>query len=315
MGVPRYRILPQTRPHQAGQAQQSLAHYTTILMFLLPGLILFTLILILPMAQSASYSLYDWNGLGPLDEYVGLENYQRLFNHAPFRTAVLNTFIIMALSLTVQLSLAMVLALLLRRNDLPGKGLFRAVFFVPYIFSDVITALIFSYVMHPRDGLLNVIGQFFIVGFENQLWLANRETALYAVFAVLTWKYFGVPMVLYMAALQDIPEELEEAARIDGASELTVLTRVTLPLLGPVIRLTAFLVIVGSIQQFVMVWLLTQGGPAGATEVMGTYLYKYGMQRISFGYGSAIAVVLFAITLVFSVGYQRLVMRRDFANE
>jgi raffinose/stachyose/melibiose transport system permease protein len=123
---------------------------------------------------------------------------------------------------------------------------------------------------------------------------------------VLTWKYFGFHMILYMAGLQSIPKDLEDAARVDGASEFQTLSRVTLPLLGSTIRLSVFLSVLGSFQQFVIVWILTEGGPVNSSELMATYLYKYGIQRFNLGYGSAVAVMLFAVTLTFSLGYQRL---------
>jgi raffinose/stachyose/melibiose transport system permease protein len=130
---------------------------------------------------------------------------------------------------------------------------------------------------------------------------------------VLTWKYFGFHMILYMAGLQSIPADLEDAARVDGANERQVLQNITLPMLGSTIRLTVFLSVVGSFQQFVLVWVLTEGGPVNASELIGTYLYKFGIVRQNLGYGSAVAIVLFGITLVFSLGYQRIIMRQDFS--
>ena len=123
-------------------------------------------------------------------------------------------------------------------------------------------------------------------------------------------------MILYMAGLQSIPGDLEDAARVDGATQRQVLQYMHAGApLGSTIRSTVFLSVLGSFQQFVLVWVLTQGGPVNASEVVATYLYKFGIQRFQLGYGSAVAVVLFAITLVFSLGYQRLVMRQDFAME
>ncbi|MCC6802364.1 MAG: sugar ABC transporter permease, partial [Anaerolineae bacterium] len=119
-------------------------------------------------------------------------------------------------------------------------------------------------------------------------------------------------MILYMAGLQSIPADLEDAARVDGATERNVLRHITLPLLGSTIRLTVFLSVLGSFQQFVLVWVMTEGGPVNASELIATYLYKYGIQRFNLGYGSAVAIVLFCITLVFSIGYQRIIMRQDF---
>jgi raffinose/stachyose/melibiose transport system permease protein len=130
---------------------------------------------------------------------------------------------------------------------------------------------------------------------------------------VLTWKHFGFYMILYMAGLQAVPKDLEDAARVDGSTELGVLRYITLPMLGSTIRLTIFLSVLGSFQQFVLVWILTQGGPVESSQLIATYLYKFGIVRLQPGYGSAVAVVLFAITLVFSVGYQRIIMQRDYS--
>jgi raffinose/stachyose/melibiose transport system permease protein len=138
---------------------------------------------------------------------------------------------------------------------------------------------------------------------------------LFGIFAVITWKYFGFHMILYMAGLQNISKDLEDAARVDGANEAQVLRNITLPLLGSTLRLTVFLSVLGSFQQFVIIQIMTLGGPVNASEVIGTYLFKYGIQRFNLGYGSAVAVVLFAITLVFSIGYQRIILRRDYSAE
>jgi raffinose/stachyose/melibiose transport system permease protein len=129
---------------------------------------------------------------------------------------------------------------------------------------------------------------------------------------VLIWKYFGFYMILYMAAVQGVSKDLEEAGRIDGASEWDVLRLITLPLIGPTIRLTIYLSILGAVQQFVIVWVMTTGGPTNSSDLMSTYLFKYGIQRFKLGYGSAVAVVLFGITFIFSLLYQRFVMNRDY---
>jgi raffinose/stachyose/melibiose transport system permease protein len=118
-----------------------------------------------------------------------------------------------------------------------------------------------------------------------------------------------------MAGLQGVPKDLEDAARVDGADVLHVLSRITLPLMGSTIRLTVFISVLGAFQQFVLVWTLTAGGPFNASQTMGTYIYKFGIKSFSLGYGSAVALILFAITLVFSLGYQRMIMRQDFAGD
>ena len=276
-------------------------------------MILFFLFVLMPIAQSAVFSAYEWQGLGPLTDFVGLGNYTRLLNHNVFRQALGHSFIIMGLSLTIQLPLALGLALLVGRGQLHGKRIFRAILFIPFVFSEVITALIWRYVLSPNPGALaNAFFGVVIPNYEPIGFLGERSIVLYAYFVVLTWKYFGFHMILYMAGLQNIPADLEDAARVDGANERQVLRNITLPMLGSTIRLTVFLSVVGSFQQFVLVWVLTEGGPVNASELIATYLYKFGIQRFNLGYGSAVAILLFTITLVFSIGYQRLIMRQDF---
>lgn len=312
MSAIRTRILP-TSYEQAERDKRNRQRNKnfTIAAFTLPGMILFVLFVLMPIVQSVLFSFYDWDGFGPPTDFIGLDNYDRLLNHSVFQLSLAHTLTIMTLSLLIQLPLALGLALLVGRGKLRAKGFFRAVLFIPYVFSEVITAIIWRYVLSPGGGLVNQVLGTFIPGYEPIGWLAERDLVLYAYFAVLTWKYFGFHMILYMAGLQGIPKDLEDAARIDGATEMDVLRHVTLPLLGATIRLTIFLSVVGSFQQFVLVWVLTQGGPANASDVIGTYLYKFGIQRFQLGYGSAIAIVLFVITFVFSLVYQRLVMRQD----
>jgi raffinose/stachyose/melibiose transport system permease protein len=295
--------------------RQQVNKYLVVALFTVPSMLVFTIFLLIPIIQSGYFSLYDWDGFGPLTDFIGLGNYQRLLNHSIFQGAVLHSLLIMALSVCLQLPLALGLALLVGRGKLRGKKLFRMFLFVPYVFSEVITAIIWRYVLNPGDGLANLTFRLLIPGAENVAWLADRNLALISVFAVLTWKYFGFYMILYMAGLQSIPADLEEAARVDGATEPQVLRKITLPMLGSTIRLTVFLSVLGSFQQFVLVWVLTEGGPVNATELIATYLYKFGIQRFWLGYGSAVAIVLFLITLVFSLGYQRMVLRQDYAVE
>jgi len=274
---------------------------------------LFVLFVLIPIVQSGVFSLYKWDGFGPPTNYLGLGNYKTLLNTKIFQSSLIHSFTIMSLSLSIQLPLALALALLVGRGKLRGKRVFRAILFIPYVFSEVITGIIWRYVLTPGPGLANLVLGTLIPGFKPIAWLAEPNVVLYAYFAVLTWKYFGFHMILYMAGLQAIPADLEDAARVDGANERHVLQYITLPMLGSTVRLTVFLSVLGSFQQFVLVWVLTQGGPSNASEVIATYLYKYGIQRFMLGYGSTVAVVLFAITLVFSLGYQRIIMKQDFA--
>jgi raffinose/stachyose/melibiose transport system permease protein len=313
MSVPQPRILPREIP-QARNETRKRSQVLTIGMFLLPGAIVYTLFLIWPLIQAMYYSLFNWNGLGPPTQFVGLNNFSQILNDPVFRTSVLHTLTIVALALIIQLPMALFLAVLIGRN-LAGRAFFRIIFFLPYVFSEIVTAIIWLFVYTRNGGLANTVLTTLIPGFQPQTWLGNRDIALLAIFAVITWKYFGLHMILYMAALQQVPKEIEEAARIDGASELQVLRFITFPSMGTVIRLTIYLSIVGSLNQFVLTWFLTQGGPANATHLVATYMYRFGPISFKYGYGTAVAVILFVSAFVFSVLYQRFVMRRDYAGE
>ena len=298
------RDIPRKRHVDVGRA------LTTVL-FLLPAFALFTVFVVYPVAQAAYFSVWKWNGLGPLVNFVGLQNYISIFSDQLFATALKNNLFIMVLSLVLQLPFALGMALMVGRK-LPGRSFFRLIFFLPYVLSEVITGLIWSFVYHPT-GLLNSFIKFFIPAFDGVVWL-GYDTVMPALFIVITWKYFGFHLMLFVAGLQDIPIEIEEAALIDGASQWQAIRYVTLPMLGGTIRLSIYLSVLGSLQFFDLIWVMTLGGPAGASETMATYLVKFGFQRFQLAYGSAVAVILFAMCLIFSLFYQRFVMHRDVAG-
>jgi raffinose/stachyose/melibiose transport system permease protein len=272
----------------------------TITLFLLPGFVMFLVFIIYPIIQAAYASLYTWNGLGPLTKFVGLDNYTRLLGDKIFLGALWHNLLIAFFSVTLQLPFALGLALVVGRK-LRGRTFFRMVFFLPFVLSDVVVGVIWGFIYNPQSGILS---------FSDTLNLGNSSFVLILIFSVMSWKYFGLNMVLYVAGLQQIPSEIEDAASIDGGPA-QVLRHITLPLLGSTIRLTVLLSVLGSIQYFDLVWVMSQGGPVNSSETMTTYLLKYGFQRFQLGYGSAVAVVMFLICLAFSLTYQRSIMRRD----
>lgn len=286
----------------------------TIIIFLLPSLILFTIFVIYPIIRSVYFSLFDWNGLGPATDFIGLENYQRILSDKIFQKAVVNNLMIAGLSLLVQLPLSLAIAIMVGK-DFPGRGLFRTIFFLPYVLSEVITAIIWLGLFNPNPdrGFINAILVF--LGFESRAFLGDPELVLFSIFIVLSWKYFGLHMLLFMAGLQNIPHEIEEAAVIDGANQRQLLSHITIPLLGSTIRTSAYLSVLGSLTQFTLIWVMTKGGPINASEVMATYMYRYGFVRFWLGYGSAVAVVMLLIALIFSLVYRNLLQRRDYLAE
>jgi raffinose/stachyose/melibiose transport system permease protein len=282
----------------------------TIAAFVLPALVVYILFVLYPIVQAMFYSLWDWKGLGPLQDLIGLDNYRRALGDAVFQMAIRHNLMIIAMSLLIQLPFALAMALLIRGN-VTGRTLFRTIFFLPYVLSEVVTGVIWIFIYRPDTGLLNVIFGAIVPGFEPRGFLGDTQTVLLALFVVITWKYFGFHMILYLAGLQAIPPELEDAARVDGATPGRVLRDITLPLLGPTIRVSVFFSVLGSLQFFDLIWVMTKGGPVNASNTMATYMYTYGFQRFQLGFGAAVTLIIFLICLGFSLSYQRFVMRRD----
>jgi raffinose/stachyose/melibiose transport system permease protein len=260
--------------------------------------------------EAARLSLFDWNGYGPVEDFVGLDNFRRALGDAKFLEAMRHNGVLVILSLAIQGPIAIGLALLLNRR-FRGRAVLRTIFFAPFILSEAVAAVIWVLMLQPR-GLVDQTMQLAGLGGFVQLWLADVDIVLYTLFVVISWKYIGLAIVLFLAGLQGIPRELSEAARIDGATPWQEFRYVTFPLLAPTVRIWAFLSIIGSIQLFDLVWIMTdRGGPANASNVMAVYMVDHGMIRRQYGYGSAVAVILFVVSLVVALLYQRYVLRRD----
>jgi raffinose/stachyose/melibiose transport system permease protein len=296
---------------RASGAPRRLQDTLLIALFLLPALVLFLLFVIYPIFRSLYFSMFDWNGLGPAVDYVGLQNFKNILRDQVFLKAVRNVFLIIIFSVGIQLPLALALAVMVGRG-LPGRGLFRTIFFMPYVLSEVNVAIMWMLLYNPDPdrGLLNAI----VVGLGGEPigWLSDPKIVLFSIFIAITWKYFGFHMLLYLAGLQNIPIELEEAARIDGASNFQNFFYITLPLLGSTIRTSVYLSVLGVIQQFIPFWIMTKGGPVNASEMLATYMYRFGFIRFQLGYGSAVAIYMFIMCLIFSLVYQRLTRKPDY---
>ena len=295
---------PPTRPRARRRDGRK---WLEIALFAGPALLVFVGFVILPVVLAAVYSFFNWNGLGPLERFIGLDNYVRALTDPLFLKSIGNNFTIVVLSLLIQGPLAIIVALLLNRR-MRGRTIIRAAIFVPYVLAEVIAGLSWKLLLSPRGGV-NAFLESIGLGDLAQPWLAQPDTALWVMFGILTWKYLGFAILLMLAGLQGVPEELSEAAAIDGASWWKIQWHITIPLLGPTIRIWAFLSIIGSLQLFDMVWVTTKGGPVGTTSTMATYMIQYGQGNP--GYGSSVAVILFLISLVIAVLYQRHAMRRD----
>ncbi|WP_338089537.1 sugar ABC transporter permease [Nocardioides lijunqiniae] len=275
-----------------------------------PALALLGVFVVWPIASAVRMSFYRWKGFGPMDDFIGLRNYERVLGDDVFRDAVAHNVVIVVASIVVQLPLGLAIAMLLNRR-IRLRGLLRTIVFVPYVMAEVIAGVIWFQLLQPRygvvDGLISAVG----LTPPEQGFLGTPELALPTLFVVLTWKYLGLAVLLFLAGLQGVPDELYEAAQLDGAGWWQTQLRVALPLLGPTIRTWLFLSMIGSLQQFDMVWVLTGGGPANATTTMATYLINQGTQRHNYGIAGAASVVLFLVSFVMALAYQLLILRRD----
>jgi raffinose/stachyose/melibiose transport system permease protein len=275
-----------------------------------PALIMFLGFVIFPVVMAAYYGFFSWQGFGIPTQFVGLKNYVTIVQDPTFQQALWHNVLIVVLSLVLQGPAAILIALLLNRK-LRGQSLIRVLIFVPYVISEVVVGTGWSLILQTNGGLngfLRGIG----LGNLAQDWLSNPDIAIWTLMFIITWKYVGFAVILFLAGLQGIPAELSEAAAIDGASFWQIQRRITLPLLAPTLRIWAFLSIIGSLQLFDLVYIWGQyiSSTAG-TSTMAIYMVQNGRNSGNYGYGNAVAVVLFVISLVVALVYQRFVLRRD----
>lgn len=279
-----------------------------------PAIIVFLGFVIFPVAMAAYYGFFNWQGYGPATDFVGLKNYVVIFTDPTFLEALTHNGVILVLSLVMQGPLAILLALLLNQK-MRGRTIIRVLIFVPYVIAEVIVGTGFS-LMLQTSGAMNALLKNIGLGFLQADWLADPAIAIWTLMFILTWKYIGFAVILFLAGLQGIPTELFEAAAIDGASYWQIQRRITLPLLGPTVRIWAFLSIIGSLQLFDLVYIIWGQYVAGVagTSTMATYMVTNGRDAGNFGYGNAVAVVIFFISLIIALIYQRFVLRRDTAG-
>ncbi|MBT3162727.1 sugar ABC transporter permease [Streptomyces sp. Vc74B-19] len=276
-----------------------------------PAVITFLAFVIFPVALAAYYGFYQWKGYGEPTDWVGLNNYKLILTDSAFHDVLWHNGLILVLSLVIQGPLAIGVALLLNQR-IRGRSAIRVLIFVPYIISEVIVGTGWS-LMLQSNGAVNDLLRSIGLGSLEADWIADPDLAIWTLMAIITWKYLGFAVILMLAGLQSVPDEIFEAAQIDGASYWQIQRRITLPLLGPTIRIWAFLSIIGSLQLFDLVYIIWGqyvSGTAG-TSTMAIYMLAQGRNAGNYGYGSAVAVVMFVISLAVALIYQRFVLRRD----
>ncbi|MDQ0338815.1 raffinose/stachyose/melibiose transport system permease protein [Caldalkalibacillus uzonensis] len=270
----------------------------TILLFILPALIVYMIYVVYPIITTFNYSLFSWSGTQREKIFVGLTNYIQLFADSTFWMALKNNIKIVLVSVFVQIPLGLVMALILF-SSIKGRKVFNVLYFLPYLMSTVAIGLLWIYMYDPVNGPVNRVLDIF--GFSPVAWLADPILAMTSVLIVIVWQFAPFYMILFKAAMVGIPDELYEAADMDGANSFHKFVYITLPSLMPTIVTSSVLAVVGSLKAFDIFYIMTRGGPGHATEILGTYMYKQGFVNLNMGYASAIAFMMFLIAFVIVV--------------
>jgi len=262
-----------------------------------PQLLGSALFVVGPLCAVAWYSLHDWQVLSGTFTFVGADNYDRLLADPAFRSSLRATALFSTGLVALNISLALALAVMLDQR-LRGTVVFRTIFFSPVVVTLVAWTIVWGFLLQADGGVNQMLS---LVGVEGPNWLRRGDTAMVAVIVVQALKNVGLNMILFLAALQGVPEELKEAARMDGATSQRVFRSIILPLISPTLLLVSVITIVGSLQVFAQIAVLTQGGPGTSTTVLVYYLYQQAFQFKEFGFASAVAVVLFVVVLALTL--------------
>jgi raffinose/stachyose/melibiose transport system permease protein len=280
----------------------------TIIGFIAPAFIVYGVYVIYSIFMTFYYSMFEWSGIDNNLVFLGLQNYVDLLQDKVFWKSLTNNSLLVAASLLTQLPLGLIMALLLF-SPIKGIRFFRSIYFMPFLMSTVAIGILFIFIYDGNFGLLNnLLG---MVGLESlqRAWIGTESTAIWAVIATVCWQFAPFYMILFRAAIVGIPEELYEAADIDGASLWKRFKNITLPLLMPIIVTSAILSVIGSLKYFDLIYVMTAGGPNNSTELMATYMYDETFTNFHMGYGSSISfsmfIIAFAVTAVILLGEKR----------
>lgn len=298
------------RPRLSPARQQAVWAY----LFLTPAVIFFVVLFVVPVLRALQYSFYYWPLGVPEKEFLGLENYRRLFTEDKiFLISIWNTVRFTVGTLAPALALAMGLALILNQPWLKGRGLFRTIYFIPVVSSLVAVGFVWRWLLEPSFGLVNYLLR--LIHIHGPGWLASPVWAMPGVMLMSIWRDLGYYMVIFLAGLQTIPRELQEAAMVDGANAWQRFWKITLPLLNPTIVFSAVIGVIGGLQLFTAVYVMTSsstllpGGPLNSTRPMVLHIVESAFRSQNIGYASAAAFVLFVMILIFSLLQIRLVER------
>ena len=266
-------------------------------LFILPNFLGFLLFMLVPIIMALVFSFTNYDVISQMD-FVGINNYVGLFTDDQFITSLLNTLWFAVLTVPTGVILALLLAVLFNRQ-IRGISIFRTFVFIPVITSMVAVSLVWSMLYEDNAGLLNTLLGY--VGLGPVHWLTDTNIAMISIAIMSDWKGLGYNMTLFLAGLQGVPGELYEAATIDGATARQKFMKITVPMIAPTTYFVTLMALIGSLQVFDQVWIMTQGGPVDATKTVAMYLYQYGFQFYKMGYACAAAYVLFILVFIVSL--------------
>lgn len=270
-----------------------------LIWFAVPALIVYSFVLVVPTIRGSVYGFTNWNGLAPEWQFVGLDNFQRILDDANSSRALFVTVVI-AFSVTIIQNLIGFFLALGVHSQIKSRYILRVFLFAPAVLTPVVTAYLWKFIYSP-NGPLDQVLEFVGLGAFQQSWLGDPTWALISVINVIIWQFAGFSMVIFLAGLESIPREVDEAAAVDGAGFFRRTWFVTLPLLGPALTINLMLSMIGGFKLFDQVWVMTGGGPAGSTNTLSTLIYKNAFQYGEFGPSIALALVLFVLVGVVSV--------------
>ena len=281
--------------------------YLTPILYLLPALVIMLIFMYIPIVQNFYNSLFDWSVYKPERTFVGLKYFGQLLHDEVFWTCLLNNTLYALISLVGQLLFGLFIAVILESKMMRRvSGFFRTVYFVPSVISFMVVGLLWQLFFNPMVGPFNQILSWFGINTSKINILGNANTALFGVIFASQWMYFGYMAMLLIIGIQKVPEELYEAADIDGANAFSKFIHVTIPNIKEMILVDSIIIVVGSFKLFDEVFIMTNGGPGYASEVLSTYLYRTAFRSDQMGSASAIAVVMFVITFTLSLIQMRI---------
>lgn len=274
-------------------------------LFVLPALILYLIFFAIPFFQSIAISLTDWNGVNPKKVFIGVENYLHLAGDDLMWKSLGHNLIWVIIGTISPIIIGLLLAVLLSGKNTKGRTFFRTIYFMPVMLSPVVVGIIWGWVYNPIYGMLNKILDFVGLGALSRGWLGDPKLAIYMVLITAIWSYFGFCLVILMAGMQNIDNDLYDAANMDGANSFQQFINVTIPQLGSVLTMIVAYTMIGGLNVFDIVYIMTGGGPANSTELIATYTYEQSFQLNSVGYGAAMSMVMTLLSLVASILFMK----------